>query len=109
MLRELVNKLRTRKERLLEVQSAISTPAIEQNDNVEIVVSRQDDFYKIVISDYISSRGLVDRISKDDSLNVLNSFSNSIFWSNSQQKFSSGTYYVISLGNKLYNFRFNGS
>lgn len=109
MFRELIDKLKLMKKRLQKYTTnnsiAEDKPAEEQN-NFEITIASEGNISKIVINDYISIGDYVKKMESSDEFQILDLLCNCVLWNSEQQKVNKGTYYVISVGNRLYNILF---
>ena len=67
---------------------------------------KNNNIYKIEISDYISIIDFVDKRNSSDEYKVLDLLCNGVLWNGRKQKVNKGTYYVINASNRLYNILF---
>lgn len=80
-------------------------PTEKQIDS-EITISNEGNIYKIVINDYISIGDYVKKMESSDECHILDLLCNCVLWNSEKQKVNKGTYYAISVGNRLYNILF---
>lgn len=107
MLRELIDKLKSKKQQLQKY----NTPAdvIETKDEekqIDIKISKQDNIYKIEIGDYISIADYVNKTKSSTEYSILDLICLSVLWNSNKQKVNKGIYYVINVDNHLYNILF---
>lgn len=107
MFRELINKLKFKKQQLTKYNNVNETKSVEEN-KIDIIVSKENNYFKVEISDYISISDYVDKMESIDEYNILHSICNCVLWNNNKQKVNKGTYYVINNNNYLYNILFTG-
>ncbi len=109
MLSELIDKLKAKKKQLQNYattnETTESKPIAKQSD-FEITISSENNIFKIAISDYISIGDYVKKMESNDELHILNLLCNCVIWNSKKQKINKGTYYVISIGNRLFNILF---
>ncbi len=109
MFRELIDKLKTKKKQLQNYattnENTENKPIEKQNDS-EITISSENNIFKIEISGYISIGDYVNKMESNDEFHILNLLCNCVIWNSGKQKINKGTYYVISIGNRLYNILF---
>lgn len=111
LLRE---KLKTLKNRLLKKQQEeetvetyrVAPPFEEEEEEFELTTSKEDNIFKVEISDYIKVMNYVKRFKEDDPYNLYDSISNNILWNGDRQRVNKGTYFIIYVGNRLYNVLF---
>lgn len=109
MFRELINQLKTKKKELQNYATTNETTEskpIEKQSDFEITISNENNIFKIEISDYISIGDYVKKMESNDEFHILNLLCNCVIWNGRKQKINKGTYYVISIGNRLYNILF---
>lgn len=109
MFRELIDKLKTKKKKLQDYATnneTIENKPIEEQNDFEITISRENNISKIVISDYISIGDYVKKMESSDEFHILDLLCNCVLWNSRKQKVNKGTYYIISNGNRLYNILF---
>lgn len=109
MFRELIDKLKTKKKKLQDYATnneTIENKPIEEQNDFEITISRENNISKIVISDYISIGDYVKKMESSDEFYILDLLCNCVLWNSRKQKVNKGTYYIISNGNRLYNILF---
>ena len=107
MFRELINKLKSKRQQLQKNNNVNEPKSVEEN-KIDIIVSKENNWFKIEISDYISIGDYVDEMKSSDKYTILETICNCILWNNKEQKFNKGTYYVINNNNYLYNILFTG-
>lgn len=109
MFRELIDKLKLMKKRLQKYttnNSIAEDKSAEEQNNFEITIASEDNISKIVINDYISIGDYVKKMESSDEFQILDLLCNCVLWNSEKQKVNKGTYYVISVGNRLYNILF---
>lgn len=109
MFKELINKLKQRKNQLEKYNTSndiAETKSIEEEKNIDIKISKENNIYKIEISDYISIIDFVDKKNSSDEYNILDLLCNCVLWNNGKQKVNKGIYYIINNDNSLYNILF---
>lgn len=80
-------------------------PVIEPEEDVKITVSKENGFFKVEISDYVSIANWMKQMENFKDLDEL--ISNNICWNSKKQKFEKGIYYVFTIGNRIYNVLIN--
>ena len=109
MFRELIDKLKSKRQQLQKYNTndnLTETKPIEEEKEIDIKVSKQDNISKIEISDYVSIGDYVNKTKSSDEYSVLDLVCLSVLWNSDKQKVNKGTYYVISVDNRLYNILF---
>lgn len=109
MLRELIDKLKSKKKQLQSStinNKTIETKPIEEESKFDISISSQNNIYKIEISDYISIGDYIKKMKSSDEFHILDLICNCVLWNSTNQKVNKGTYYVISIANRIYNILF---
>lgn len=110
MFKELINKLKLRKlwlENYKHNKTVIQSDEINENKNIVINVTNENDFYKIEIPYYISLEDYVNKMESSDEYNILDSLCNCVIYNSEKKKVNKGIYYVITNGNSLYNILLN--
>lgn len=104
-LKQLIQKKQTP---LLEEQDSFPiNPAFEEEEEeFTLTTSKEDNIYKVEISDYIKIMNYVKRFKENDPYNLYDSISNNILWNSDKQRANKGTYFVIYEENRLYNILF---
>ena len=109
MFRELIDKLKAKKKQLQSStinNETIETKPIEEENKFDITISSQNNIYKIEISDYISVGDYIEKMKSSDEFHILDLICNCVLWNSDKQKVNKGTYYVISIANRIYNILF---
>lgn len=109
MVKEIIDKLQSKKKQLQEYASNNGTTqnkSIEEQNDFEITISSENNISKIVISDYISIGDYVKKMGSSDEFHILGLLCNVVLWNSKKQKVNKGTFYVISNTNHLYNILF---
>ena len=110
MFRELINKLILKKQQLQKNNTNndadIVTKAIEEEKEIDIKISKYDNIYKIEIDDYISIDDYIKKMESSDKYRILDFLCNGVIWNSNKQKVNKGTYYVITINNRIYNILF---
>ena len=110
MFKELIDKLKIKKKQIqncITDNNTIENNLIEQS-SFDIFISKQNNIYKIEIRDYISIGDYVKKMKSSDKYHILDSLCNCVLWNSNKQKVNKGTYYVITIDNRIYNILFNG-
>ena len=108
MFKILINNFKINKKQLqsFTINNNIDTKSLEENSNFEITISSENNIYKIEISDYISIFDFVDKKNSSDEYSILDLLCICVLWNNKKQKVNKGTYYVITVDNRIYNILF---
>lgn len=106
MVKELINKLKGRKQKLENYTTYVEQEENKEKDN--IIVSEENGICKIDILDYISIGEYVKVTDLGGIYSILSSISNSVLWNSDKQKVNKGIFYVINVDNRLYNILING-
>lgn len=108
MLKELIDKLKKKKEKLETFSNVHSEKTHEiEKPNFEINILNQNNIYKLEISDYISLQDYRDRMDLIDKDNVADLIFMSVLYNSEKSSVNSGTYFVFQKENKLYNIMIN--
>lgn len=102
MFENLINKLKTKKQQLQNLVF-YNGHFDDHNPSFEILLSQENKFFKLEISDYISSVDYGERMKKIDNFGLESMISASVLWNSKRQKINKGTYFVITIDNRLYN------
>ena len=78
---------------------------IEPEEDVKITVSKENGFFKVERSDYVSIYEYFKQMENFKDLNEL--ISKNICWNSKKQKFEKGIYYVFVVDNRVYNVLIN--
>lgn len=105
MFKELINKLKGRKQKLENYTTYVEQEEKKEKDN--IIVSEENGICKIDILDYISIGEYVKVTDLGGIYSILSSISNSVLWNSDKQKVNKGIFYVINVDNRLYNILIN--
>lgn len=107
MFRELIDKLKSKRKQLQRYNTnVIETKPIEKEKEIDIKISKQENIYKIEISDYVSIGDYVNKAESSEEYSILDLICLSVLWNSNEQKFNKGIYYVITIDNRLYNILF---
>lgn len=108
MLKDLINKLKNKKQKLESFSNDISinNDAVSKTD-FEITISNLNGFYKVEISDYIKLSDFCERIKLIDIDNIADSIFLSVLFNSGRQSVNSGVYFIFNSDNKTYNFLIN--
>lgn len=109
MLRELIDKLKLKRQQLRKYNTnndTVATKSTEKEKEIDIKVSKQGNIYKIEISDYISIVDFINKKNSSDEYGILDLLCNGVLWNGKKQKVNKGIYYVINTFNCLYNILF---
>lgn len=107
MIREIINKLNRKKQQLNNYQvenNVVEMKPIQKE--IDIKISKQDNIYKIEISDYISIIDFINKKNSNDEFKILDLLCNYVLWNGRKQKVNKGIYYIIKLDNCIYNILF---
>lgn len=102
MFQEIRNKLKAKK-RHLQDSVSFSSDLEEKGIPFEIQLSKEKNLFKMEISDDISIADYVERMRLIDNFGLESLICNAVLWNSSKQKVNKGLYYVIPIGNRLYN------
>ncbi|MBP3635623.1 MAG: hypothetical protein J6J17_04150 [Bacilli bacterium] len=105
MFTEIINKLKKKKQ---ELQNLNNMP-IEEKTTFDITIAKENNIYKMEISDYISIVDYVERTDLIDEFGVTDMISNGVLWNSKKQKVNKGIYYVLIVDGRLYNIFINGN
>lgn len=107
MFRELIDKLKSKRKQLQRYNTnVIETKPIEKEKEIDIKILKQENIYKIEISDYISIGDYVNKAKSSEEYSILDLICLSVLWNSNEQKVNKGIYYVITIDNRLYNILF---
>lgn len=104
MFTEIINKLKNKKQKLQNLNNT----SIDEKATFDIIIAKENNVYKMEISDYISIVDYVERTDLIDEFGVTNMISNGVFWNSKKQKVNKGIYYVLIVGSRLYNIFIDG-
>lgn len=102
MLRKIINKLKKDKQQLQNITSN-NTNEEYPIENNNIVLSKENNYYKVEIKDYVSICDYIQKTNSSEKCKVLNLISNSVLWNSSKQCIEKGIIYIIQIDNRLYN------
>lgn len=113
MLKELIDKLKRRKEKI-ETLTSQKEDIIKEKDTFEetknnINITQEGNIYKIEFSDYISFEDFDKLIKLNTDYNILDLICLTVSWNSNEKKANKGIYYVISFDNYLYNIFINNN
>ena len=106
MIKGLISKLKSRKRKL---QSYVADKNVcddsvkNEEESVDIQVSKIGKNHKIIIRDYISIVDYFNKMKSSDEYLILDNLCNCVLWNSSKQMVNKGTYYVIEVDNHIYN------
>ncbi len=104
MLKELLERLRNKKQN--ETPKKIEHEVKDEPKENHIFISKQNDIYKVEITDYISISEFCSESNSNKENSVLDSIHAAVFWNNDRQMVNKGTYFIINNNNHLYNILF---
>jgi len=104
MIKDLIYRLKKRKDKLTNISS--NNEILNEKSNFDINITNENEFLKIEISDCVLLLDFDDKVKSSEEYNVLDLLCNSVLWNSKKQKVNKGTYYVIKVDNRLYNFLF---
>lgn len=100
---KMINQLKEKKQQLQN----LTDTHIEEKDTFDITITKEDNVYKMEISDDISIINYVERTDSIDKFGVTDMISNGVLWNSKKQQVNKGTYYVLIIDNRLYNIFIN--
>lgn len=100
---KMINQLKEKKQQLQN----LTDTHIEEKDTFDITITKEDNVYKMEISDDISIIDYVERTDSIDKFGVTAMISNGVLWNSKKQQVNKGTYYVLIIDNRLYNIFIN--
>lgn len=109
MIKKFINKLKLRKLQLQKYKTnndIINSEPIEEKIESNIKISKQDNIFKIEISDYISISDFIDKKMSSDEYRKLDLLCTCILWNGRKQRINKGTYYILNSTSCLYNILF---
>lgn len=106
MFQEILKKLKSDKKQL-QIELYHNFQVESSSPNFEIILSKENSLFLMEISDYISIIDYVDKMKQIDNFGIEDMVSNAVLWNSGKQKVNQGIYYVVKLGNKLYNILVN--
>ena len=110
MLKELINKLKNKKQKLESLSAKINVEKEEiEKTNFEINISSDNNIYKVKISDYISLQDYCDRMDLIDKDNVADLIFMSVLYNSETRGPKSGVYFIFCKDNRIYNILINES
>ena len=110
MLKELINKLKDKKQKIENLSNEFNIEKEEQEkSNFEINITNDNNIYKIEISDYISMQDYCDRMDLIDKDKIGDLIFASVFYNSETSGPKSGTYFVFCKDNRIYNILINES
>lgn len=101
MFQEIMDKLKRKKQQLQSL--SVNTPPSEEKEIHEIVVSKENSFFKIEIPDYIPIMDYLEYMKSANLLDIVGLVSNSVLWNGERQKVNKGIYYILTKNNRIYN------
>lgn len=106
VFRELIDRLKSKKKQL-QVSSDSCNKSRELDKPFDINVSKENNFLKIVISDYVSLNAYMHKLKliNEEGIDKLLFFG--VLWNCDRQKINKGTYYVVNCDNRSYNVLLN--
>lgn len=105
MLKELIDKLKNKKRKLIDVQTY--TEPVKEEVKIDISISKENNIFKVLVSEYIKISDYQEIMEVIDSYSVNDLISISVLWNSTRQKVNKGTYYIINDNLKLYNILIN--
>ena len=113
MFEILREKLKNFKKRIIKKQQEevtatyrVAPPFEEEEEEFTLTTSKEDNVFKVEISDYIKIMNYVKRFKENDPYKLYDSISNNILRNGDRQRVNKGTYFVIYEANRLYNVLF---
>lgn len=101
MIKELIGNLISKKKKLHDI--TVNNDAIEEKPIFNIDITKENNIFKIKVSDYISITDYTERMKLVDSYNLVNLISNSVLWNSNKRLINKGIYYILMSNDKLYN------
>ena len=74
---------------------------------VEMSISKEEDYLKLVIEDYCTLNDYADKIEEIDKNGIDKLLNNSVLWNNGKQRVNKGIYFVFKHNGNLYNILIN--
>ena len=110
MFKDLLTKLRSKKNKLEEYQVPIKDEVIqEEKTKKEILITEENGFYKVVIDEYLSLREYKEIEDNSDKKYILDLIGPSIVFNRNFTATNKGTIYVKEIDNKIYNILFTNN
>ena len=110
MLKELINKLKNKKQKLAVLSNEVNTKTEETEiANFKIQITNDNNIYKVEISDYISMQDYCDRMDLIDKDNVADLIFMSVLYNSETRGPKSGVYFIFCKDNRIYNILINES
>lgn len=111
MLKEIIEKLKRRKEKIVTLTTQ-KEKIEEEKDTLEetknnINITQKGNIYKIEFTDYISFEDFDKLMKLNTNYNILDLICLTVSWNSNEKKANKGIYYVISFDNYLYNIFIN--
>lgn len=105
LLREkLKNRIiKKQQEEVVEETYRVAPPFEEEEEEFTITTSKEDNIFKVEISNYIQIMNYEKIFKEDDPYNLYDSISNNILWNGKKQRVNKGIYFVIYENNRIYN------
>ena len=75
--------------------------------DVDILISRQEDYDKVTVADYYTINEYIEKMKEIDKWNIEEQLNTSVVWNSERQKVNKGTYYVFGKNGNLYNVLIN--
>ena len=108
MFDKLISKLKKERHQLQKTVDEHVPEYIEEKPSFDITIVKENNLFKMEISDYISIVDYVERTNLIDKFGVRDMISNGVLWNSGKQQVNKGTYYVLVIDNRLYNILING-
>lgn len=107
MFKELIDNLKNKRQKLVATSNTF-LDTTENDDNVEIIIDEFKNFFRMQISDYVTIQTYCNKTDEEDIYDMCKKISMSILWNSGQQRVNKGVFYVLSMGNVVYNFWTDG-
>lgn len=107
MIRKWIDKLKNKKEELVEVSSRVESEE-KKEKKVDIVIDTYKNFSRVYISDYVSILEYDERVKEMDPSGTYKNISMNILWNSGRQEVNKGTFFILLGDNFKYNFLIDG-
>lgn len=109
MIKEMINKLKKKRMQLKNSVDCFNTDIKLGRSDIEIILVKLGNIYRMKISDYITINEYCERIKLIDTYGIADTINMNDLWNSSEQKVNKGLYYVIKNDDKLYVIRIDNN
>lgn len=95
MIKEMINKLKKKRMQLKNSVNCFNTDIKLGRSDIEIILVKLCNIYRMEISDYITINEYCERIKLIDTYGIADTINMNVLWNSSEQKVNKGLYYVI--------------